>query len=115
MGISTNAILAWGIPIEDGDEPPGNLTDEQWEEAQDAWRDEAREQGFQVVVHCSDEYPMYFLAAYGSEITARRGEPVDLRTTGFPSVDYRESFDAAMRQIGLDPSEAGWHLMSYWG
>lgn len=113
MGTSTDAILAYGIPVEE-ETTPGNLTEEEWEEIREEWEtDKIEARGFDVIYHCSGDYPMYFLAVPNTEVRAWRGSPkkVDFHQTGtVAAVQWR----LAMDKLGVDTTNAGWYLFSMW-
>ena len=148
MGVSTDAILAFGFDLGDNDEihiaERFGVTDS---EAQadfdfDGWVAEkagaiypaghsgidspeykvfaaARDAAInacpvELVIHCSYDYPMYFLALRGTKVRAWRGSPVQVQTptpSGHPLT--------AMRQFcahhGIAWEEPQWHIFSLWG
>lgn len=109
MGQSTNGILAYGIPIEDGEVPPGSMTEEEWEDLMEDWDDKY---GVEVVFHCSCEYEMYFIAVKGTEQVAYRGDPIRThREVGKVEFDKWFSF---MTDYNIDVENRGWYLMSMW-
>ena len=74
MSQSTNAIVAYGIPLSGSLEEP--------EESEDSEMLEpiyGNESGtVRIVVHCSESNPMHFLAIYESVQVAGRGYPLKL-------------------------------------
>jgi hypothetical protein len=117
MGVSTDAILALGIPL-DGDDPGF----EPWEETDDdpppgptgmaVMGNE--EDGVMLIGHCSNECTMYFVAVAGSEIRAWRGHPKDV-TGKTESLSGEEKVRAFIEKHNLNPDgEFGWCLMSMW-
>lgn len=143
MGISTNAILAYGFDL--GEELPDSLMtadqdyfnfdewhravmfsepepdyDTQYEDWK-AWDARAqtalRAYPVDIITHCSDSYPMYFLCIRGTNVTAYRGDstPID---KGFvvPDVDEKlAAIEAFCKEHGIEPQSIGWHLFSYYG
>ena len=112
MGVSTDAIFAYGVNL--GEEMPPGMTTEQWDDITDVWGDdEIAERGFEVIYHCSGEYPMYFLAVPGTQLTAWRGSPKTVDSLSIES-DPLAQFINAMKGLEVDVSEAGWHIFSMW-
>lgn len=118
MGMHATAYLAYGVDV--GEEPPGNLTDDQWEEILEEWSsDVINARGYEIVTYCHYEYPMYFLAIPGTEKTAWQGDvtridPEELQNTSF---NHRQLLDFAdaMLKLGVDVDQMGWHMMSEFG
>jgi hypothetical protein len=131
MGTSTDAILAFGFDL--GEELPEALTqmDEDADEAWDfeAWLEdrlgltdkEYKERRaaidafpFDLVIHCSYDYPMYFLAARGTEQTAKRGYPeaVAMKEATPEQAHAMRNF---CEEFGIEWSEPKWHIFSLWG
>lgn len=130
MGVSTNAILAFGFDL--GDELPEALT-QMDEDADESWEFEAWLESrlgvanddykvrraaveafpFDLVTHCSYDYPMYFLAARGTEQTARRGypEPVTMKEATPEQVQAMRDFCA---EFEIEWKEPKWQIFSLW-
>lgn len=119
MGVSTDAILAYGIPIPT-ESIPGNMTALQWQEAREVWDDdEITARGYDIVYHCSGDYPMHFLAVPGTKVIASRGYPEKIKAqdvSPLPSVttDIYVRWQRAMYDLKIDRSEAGWYIFSMW-
>jgi hypothetical protein len=140
MGVSTNAILVFGVELgedvpesllgEDGSfdfedilaadaglfEPicgTENLSTPYWE----AKRKAVAEAPVELVWHCSGEYPMYILGVPGTEKTANRGHPRTVTPSDFatPSDEKIEAFKkwCEDHDIVLE-AEPAWLLCSYW-
>lgn len=130
MGVSTDAILAFGFDL--GDELPDALirmdedADESWEF--EAWlesrlgvtdddykvrRAAVQAFPFDLITHCSYDYPMYFLAARGTEQKARRGypEPVAMKETTPEQVQAMRDF---CTEFQIEWKEPKWHIFSLW-
>lgn len=123
MGVSTDAILFFGICIDDGSELHDRIVEESTagDEGEPtkgtlAWLNDTGNAKFGCIVdaHCSHEYPMYFIAAQGSVITAWRGKPKGIEAlTVHP--DWRSNLAAFCEKYGVPWEEPGWWLVSYWG
>lgn len=135
MGVSTDGIVAFGFDL--GEELPASFRtylgsedddDEEYfdwdafvehhlglQNEEDPARKAGRE-GFSVdlVTHCSYDYPMYFLAVNGTEVSARRGYPkkLDLADVTAAKIQAMREF---CEQMGIEWQEPSWHLMSIWG
>lgn len=71
--------------------------------------------GVVIETHCSDEAPMYVLAAAGAVTTATRGTPETITGLTVPEgADERLAW--AVETLGLDVGDAqpAWLLFSYW-
>lgn len=141
MSISSDGILAFGwnlgddielewMDLENRDldrveeiedrllEKLANFTEHWTSEAKDYWqRRHALEQtlGVEVLVHCAYEYPMWFLAARGSEKRAYRGSTVEIE-----SLDEQDQWRVHLRRAAealdlKDLGEPAWHLFSVMG
>jgi hypothetical protein len=135
MGVSTNAILAFGINLGE-DLPEAMRIDDdddcfdydewlqkrfgmEWTEdrPKDFWEkfNEARD-AFPVdlISHCSGDYPEYFLAVRGTDTTARRGCPEVIEA--LPAIESADidALKAFCDEIGIEWEEPKWHLFSIW-
>lgn len=138
MGTSTDAILAFGFDL--GEELPEALTampedeDDSWEfeawaaaraglepwsesRPDDYWerrRAAIAATPYDLITHYSYDYPMYFLAARGTEVRAYRGTPKEIDTPEIPSatIDAMRAFCA---EFGIEWQEPRWHIFSLWG
>lgn len=134
MGVSTDAIVAFGFNL--GEEWPEALkiagededsTDfEDWiadhlglgDWQQEGYWERKREavKAFPVdlIMHCSYDYPEYFIAVRGTEQRASRGYPVklDLHEVDSAKVQALREF---CDQHGIEWGEPAWHTFSMWG
>lgn len=132
MGVSTDAILVFGIPVGEEDEHPefmGNFDD--FDDYLDSlsglpqygepgYSSKARQEFHDkcpadLVWHCSYEYPMYILAVRGTEIRAYRGDEVEITPEKLvvPETKLAE-FRAWIAERGIQ-DEPRWYLCSMWG
>jgi len=114
MGVSTDAILCWGVDL--GDEfPVDRLTMEEFrmEGDPEAYVSHFCE-GVVLEIHCSYSHPMYILAVDGARFYAWRGDPVAVE---LPVVgeDWQDKLDAALLKLGLETQKGAWLLFSLWG
>lgn len=129
MGVSTDALLVYGFPVDEDDVPGG---EDPWEQMEDtlleklvgftekwvaggsgyfARRGEAEElMGVEIVGHCSNEETMYFIAT--SKIRAWRGSPEKIEEL-VPGDDVK--LRAAAEVLGIKNPEIGFWLASWWG
>lgn len=126
MGTSTDAILVFGIELEEEHEPWGEEQDEDdWLEKDG--RDILGLQGekqyeivnlhpVEIVQHCSYEYPMYVLAIRGTEKRAWRGEPlhITLEELKIPTGNVA-LLKAFCERHNIEWEEPKWLLCSMWG
>jgi hypothetical protein len=127
MGVSTDAILFYGLTIdddselheqilsdrdggEDGDPVPGTLA---W-----LWYMGDEVEGCTIAAHCSREYPLFYIAVEASRIVAWRGRPMDV-TSYIESLEAGPDWDAMLKafcaRFGVPWEEPKWWLVSYWG
>ena len=86
MGVSTDGILVYGIPMEEEFNFMGELYTDEYidhllgvEECEwDVRRDARNACPVEIVSHCSYDYPMYIVALTGTRIWASRGYPVEV-------------------------------------
>lgn len=141
MGVSTNAILVFGIDL--GEELP-----ESWIKSEDEdefdfdnylaekaghppWREDMSEPERQLrwknireivgsspvslLIHCSCDYPMYILAVNGTEISASRGYPEEILDSNLSVDQVRiQKFKEWVINSGIGWSEPKWYLCSMW-
>lgn len=143
MGVSTDAILAFGFDLGLEDEKPAFLQIEGDDAPEDFDDFIGREAGIvyphgsgypspeytaysvakkaaldacpvELIAHCSHEYPMYFLAVRGTETKAWRGSPQKVETLAIDDAKVQ-----AMREWcvahGVEWQEPAWHIFSMWG
>lgn len=131
MGQSTDGILVFGIPLEEGVELEFlEDFDNDFEEFVDAqtgkdWKEvgfkevEAARQEFGITMlrHCSCDYPMYILAITGTTTTAYRGNPQKIEKLVDVSQEQIDKLTAFAEQYGFTDAfegEPGWYLCSDW-
>jgi len=68
----------------------------------------------EMVMHCSYDYPMYFLALRGSKTRAWRGTPSAVNPTP-PSDAQVTAMQAFCAEHGIEWQQPGWHIFSMWG
>lgn len=150
MGVSTDAILCYGIAFEEDHEFPwispdndaeiwyyevikeyvplhrlyddnGTYLEDTPQEVQQAEWDHYREfkeqnpMPFEVVRHCSNEYPMYILAVPGTVKKASRGYPKEIGALHVDGEAFK-NFAAFLKVHGIVTDfNPQWLLASYWG
>jgi hypothetical protein len=131
VGVSTDALLVYGFPVDEDDVPEG---EDPWEQMEDTllrelagfsetWSENSSGSGFferkrqaekmmgvEIVGHCSNEATMYFIAT--SKIRAWRGSPEKIETL-VPGDDVK--LRAAAEVLGIKDPEIGFWLASWWG
>lgn len=121
MGISTDAILAYGIQLDLVEEPfPGEPEEESDEFESDheaPWwlRYWGKTTGaIQIVTHCHCDYPEFIVAAAGTVTEAYRGTP--RRIASFEAPEHADAEIMAYCEKYELPTkgEPGWFLCSYW-
>jgi hypothetical protein len=118
MGVSTDAIILYGIEMEEYVTPKWLSRVPGFDKNDLVWSAEKalEEDGMCIQAHGSDEYPMYCLAVKSSVIKARRGCPksLDLKGEPFDEVEYLERrFNNFANKYGVD-GKPGWLLISWW-
>lgn len=139
MGTSTNAIIAFGIQLEEGFEFPWDDENDEndcvdwwrelnnynnpydWKIDKDYWKyqnewDKENPIPFEIENYCSQECPMYILAVKGTVKTAERGYPNDFNPNDL-KVDP-ESLNIFKRFIDkykISDENPKWLIFSYWG
>lgn len=128
MGVSTNAILAFGFDL--GEELPDAFTADE-DEYFDWWEWICKHLGIEdedyavrqaaikafpmdMITYCSNEYPMYFIAVSGTKQTTRRGDVDEVEFTSV-SADEIQALREFCDKTGIEWQEPRWRLMSYWG
>jgi len=125
MGVSTDAILAYGYALPEVDPEELDWVDED----EDGYFDfgtaveerlvAAGIEGVHITTHCSVDYPMYLLTTYSR--TSWRGDVgrVDAHemVARPPAEGWDVKLDAAMTALGLtcDQERPSWLLCSDWG
>jgi hypothetical protein len=133
MGISSDGIVAFGFKLvdeEDGELPPKMTAymEEDDEDGFDLYNFIAHETGTQdadypvqeasrkafpvdVVMFCSYDYPMYFLAVNGTVAKCSRG----YATKFDPATPDIAALKAFCEKYEIEWQEPAWHVMSMYG
>lgn len=131
MGQSTDGILVFGIPLEEGveldflEEHEGDFeyfvdaeNGMNWETHDYKEREEARSKyPVDLKTHCSCDYPMYILAVPGTAVTAWRGHPQKIERLLEPTQQQIDALTQFAEKHGLTDAfegEPGWYLCSMW-
>lgn len=116
MGVSTDAILAWGYAHNEAWEPDD-------ERRYDDLRRGLAEMGVELGRHCSNTYEMPYVAVEASVKLAARGCPLAIRSLEVRP-KWREALKRAMAVLRVEEPELaavfkgrrpGWFLASHWG
>jgi len=73
------------------------------------------EHGVEIVLHCSDSYPMYILAVKASVQTASRGSLIELGQALSVGPEWRETIRSFCERAKIPFEEPQLILCSYWG
>lgn len=138
MGVSTDAILAFGIDLgeewpdtfnEHDDEDDGFEADHflacdfaieipEWTPGtgSEYWaqkREAINKIPIELIKHCSSDYPMYFLSIRGTQQTANRGYPKEIlqRPIDQSEIDAMRAF---CEKHGIEWQEPKWQIFSMW-
>lgn len=111
MTVSTNAHLAYGIDL--GEDLPEKLEklkfDGELPDFQFGY-------GVEILTHCSNDYPQYFVALANTEWMARRGYPEELPEDALKLADPNS--DQILKKFcddfGIEWKQPAWHLFSMW-
>ena len=154
MSTSTDAILFFGVLLDEDQELPWEDSDDEfggwfirnetaWKPAKECYDENGEHlpgvteedvtqywaefrdyepKHFEIVYHCSYEYPMFGLALKDCTLRAYRGYP---KVVNFGEIisaekalalpDDRQVLDDFIKKHGLKVSEYGWYLVSMWG
>ena len=126
MGMSTDGILFYGVLINE-DEAPWDADEFNWDK--DVWEKTAcellgfadkdelysleKELGIVLGIHCSYEYPMYFVSAKASVQTANRGYPIEPDFTVQP--EWEDKIRDFCGKLNIPCDDLKWHLASCTG
>ncbi len=125
MGISTNAILYYGLDIDlDGGAPqklivlqPEGFDENECEELEQMLMDANEKLGLKLVfgIHGSDACLAHYIAYHQFE--ARRGYPKKILTQIMQAstVEWDAEIKSFCEATGLPFSTPGWRLASWWG
>lgn len=137
MGMSTDAILVYGVALKNEDEsydtlPFAEAGDEEFEgtlarlagapEWGDDEFDDVYEQrkaavdasGLTVVTHCAYDYPMYILGIKSTHKHASRGNPIVFESMQTPSAEEVKELTDFMKAHGIEGA-VNWVLCSVMG
>ena len=118
MGVSTDAMIAFGMPIPSLDDR--NYMDDTEESLWDIAHAMEKEFGVTMVQHCSGEYPMWFIAVADSVKRAHRGYLEVLDVPNMAAMDEQASeqkIHAAADHFHIElpkDSKVAWNLFSNW-
>lgn len=119
MGVSTDAILAYGYPIADDSVTHEDIERlmQQIDDGEIEWDAVAPEQNdhVEIISHCSEEYRMYFV---GIKIErASRGFPRNVTVNEERPQVTRDRVDRFMDKWKLTQpvGGCGYYLFSWWG
>jgi hypothetical protein len=125
MGVSTDAILVYGVCIGDEYGEVDFPEDPEDEDSGGSYPSESLEaelasEGLELVRHCHGDSPMWILAVKGTQVRAHRGYPVALPAW----TKAGSTLDETIRRVAAKndwsyqkPTTTGpaWILCSYWG
>lgn len=123
MGVSTDAKLFYGFPIDEDSKAHEMIADYDGDGAEDkpkgaslGWLANSGESdcGVTIGYHCSDEVTMYYVAIEKSEKTACRGYPEPIKDLK-PGDDWHRRIQSFCEAYGIKPGKIGWWMCSYWG
>lgn len=126
MGVSTDAILVFGMQVEadseDSEKIETFLGDDENEDGDAGWqRVEKAEKktGAEIVYHCSGEYTMYIIGVHG--MTANRGYPIEVNLKKLERTEREVKADLKAIEdlcgcvgISFRPKKCKWWLCSNW-
>ncbi len=127
MGISTDAILFYGVSFEEVDLGSDDLDMETFylknlgierkdDEDYNLWnkrKDEALD-GIIFGQHCSYDYPIYYIAT--KEFSASRGYEVDINLDSLViDPQWNEKIEKVCKVLGLEQKKSDWKLASFLG
>lgn len=105
MSISTDAIICFGVELEDDQL---NETDD----VEDWFGENLNPNLVELVTHCYMDEPMYIAAVKGTYMNAWRGSPKSFDTQEMSKYITQEALDELRKISDRDPK---WLLCSYWG
>lgn len=115
MGVSSDGILFYGFPIEEGSEIHDRIMSYEDDESEDMlgylYQNGETECGVGIGSHCSDSYPMFYL--YAQKQIAARGYPidVDVKIDG----EWNKSIREFCKKYKIPWEKPRWCLASYLG
>ncbi len=116
MGVSTDAMLMYGVPLHEDEDLTYDEDDPSAKTSGPAYMRFMgnSEDGCEIVTHCSDEAPMYFVVIEGTLVRAWRGYPKEVETTS-PKSDWDERLKRFCKKHNLSHRKPGWYIASMWG
>lgn len=119
MGVNTNAMLVFGVPlVEDAIPEYDEDVDDDQNNALASMRHFGEvDDGIMVKSHCSGSCPMHLLVVEGMSYTASRGHPVRIEALDAPAPEQLARLDAFIAKHELRDrvdGEPGWYLASWW-
>ena len=114
MGVSTDAIMFYGMLVKENEQPwgydefvwwRGVLGSSEEDNYAYAW-DRNNPMPFEVIKHCSKSCPMYGVAVPGTVLTANRGYPEKVRIKDETVLVYGGEMSTFATIPKVDPSEA---------
>lgn len=116
MGVSTDAILVYGIALKEG-----ARDDEAFSTAFDSIDSYGAVGPVELVMHCCDTYTLHILARTGTELRASRGNPRVITALDAPA-DAAEVLERFVEEHALygaidaevNGGKPGWLLCSDW-
>lgn len=124
MGVSTDGILFYGFYEKEQGDWSDDYEDEEYIEQHgqtmfaDRFEELYRTSNLYLGTHCSNNYPLRFLAIKSSLIEASRGHPesIDPRQMIVQS-EWNSLLRTCLAEMSIDvgKQEPGWYLASYWG
>lgn len=120
MSTSTDAILCYGIPLDEDQVIDADGEPLLWVEDFTAWlcrsipRARISSLNLALVTHCSGDCPRYILSIRDSKMVASRGDVVFvLKLDTRP--EWENQLRIACEMLGLKQMTGNWCLVSYWG
>lgn len=144
MGISCDAILFFGFPFGEEDDPilGGDEDGESWESklyalsgvkmpeesydekdaklkeryhaAWDAQRAVLKKEVCEIDTHATGDYPMPFVCIKATKTTAYLGDPKKIETPKTDPKEWIEALRTFCDKLGIEWQEPAWYLVSYY-
>jgi len=122
MGVSTDAILVYGIPLKEEslkEELSFDTSNENVSKDHPNKLFSADVDGLTIVLHCCDSCVMGILAVAETEYNASRGNPEKINVNKLYHLQthfHNEKLKAYCEKYKLETEgEPGWWLVSWWG
>lgn len=118
MGVSTDGIIVFGIPLEEGVEFP-DIEGFEEDFAEYVYQKHEEDKEFpELVIHCSYDYALYILAVPHTKVTAHWGytQKIDiLPTITEEQIKVLYNFLDTYGLRDAVEGDPGWYLCSLWG